>query len=377
MLNSAGIFTINSGQIMTKSININISSKSIFLFFSLTVLIWLITQITDVILLVFGSYVIACSLMPIINFLSKKMSRNWAIVIVYTSVILLIITLFFPLVGILMKEGGEFIRQFPDYWDALAKSLLKWNINVREIDLLPSTQNIASIIASFGENILNHTIHITHNIIVAFVMFFSLAILVLFMLLEKDELNENFLKFFHQKDRERVSLILSQISKGVGIYVGSKIILMIVVCMMSTVGLSFLGIKFALFLGLLAGILEILPMIGPIIASVPAIIVALTQDPKLALGVVILYFIIFKVANNILSPIILGKFLNISPIIIIAALFIGSNILGVSGVILSPAIVVVIIVLCNELYLNKINNVYTETKEIPDSVNIEPAIATD
>lgn len=337
------------------SLNLKNSSNNIFLFFALVVLLIVIVQIKDVLLLLFGSYVITCSLLPIINFLNKKMSRNLAIVLVYIFFLIFIIVLLIPLINILIKETNEFFLQFPDYWVSLQTTLQQWNINPKDLLVLPDLEKISDIISKFGETILSQTLHITHNILMAFIMVTTFAILVLFMLLEQNEIKQQFLKFFPQDNREQVSSIVAKISKGVGVYVGSKIILMIVVCMMATGGLTFLNVKFALFLGLIAGILEILPMIGPIIASVPAIIVALTQDPKLALGVIVLYFIIFKVANNVLSPIVLGKFLNISPIVIIAALFIGNILLGPWGIVLSPAIVVVIYVITSELYLKKIN----------------------
>lgn len=338
------------------STNINISTKSIFLLFGLVLLTFIVIQSKDILLLLFGAYIITCSLLPIINFLAKKIPKKLAICIVYAAFLIIIVTLFIPIINILIHEGTEFISQFPAYWDTLKISLKQWNIDINNVMVLPNIMDISTIITKFGNNIINHTINITHNVIVAIVMFTTFVILILFMLLEQDDLKAQFLKFFVQNEREQVSLILTEISKGVGVYVGSKIILMLAVCLMSTAGLLVLNIKFALFLGLLAGILEILPLIGPIIAAIPAVIIAITQDPQLAIWVILLYFIIFKIINNVLSPVILGKFLNISPIIIIAGLFIGGEILGVWGVVLSPAIIVVIYVLTTELYLNKINS---------------------
>lgn len=337
------------------TVKINISAKSVLLFFALICVIFFIVQTRDVLLLLFGSFVIASSLLPAINFLSKKMPKNLAVAIVYTSLIVLIITLFVPLVNILISEGNEFIRQVPFYLEIVAKIFEKWNINIDNIELAPNFENISSIVMTFGQDIINQTINITHNIFVGIIVVTSLAMLVLFMLLEKEEFSENFLKFFPEKNRAKTSEVITRISKGVGIYVGSKIILMFLVCLMSAFGLSVLGIKFALFLGLVAGILEILPIFGPIIASIPAIIVALAQDPQRAIGVLILYIIIFKLVNNVLTPIILGKSLNISPIIILAGLLMGNSLLGLSGVILSPAIIVVIYVLVDEFYLKKVN----------------------
>ncbi|MEW5818689.1 MAG: AI-2E family transporter [Cyanobacteriota bacterium] len=338
-----------------KSINISITTKSILLFFGLLILILLIIEVKDILLLLFASFVISSSLLPLINFLGRKIPKNLAVVIVLTALVFLITVLIVPVIKIISSEGSEFINQFPEYILVIQKTLVKYDINITEIEITPYIDSISSVASKFGENLINYTINLTHNIIVGLIMITSLVMLVFFMLFEKDDLRADFLKFFPGKSKEQASLIISKITKGVGIYVGSKIILMFIVCLMATGGLLVLDVKFALFLGLVAGIFEIIPIFGPIIASIPAIIVALGQNPPLAIGVVVLYTIIFKVVNNVLSPIILGKCLNISPVIILTALLVGAHVLGIAGVILSPAIVVVIYVLVEELYLKKVN----------------------
>lgn len=351
-----------------QTIKINITPKSIFLLFGIGLLLFVCYQSRDILLLLFGSYVIASSLWPPINFLRRFMPRNLAIVVVYVLLIVLIITLLFPLFGIITKQSGEFINQLPSYWVEFKKLFYQWHINYSHVDLLPDIDNITSLLSSYGDTIWAQTMNITHNIFVAIIMYSTLAILVLFMLLEHDDLVRDFMKFFPEKNRETVKDIIIKITRGVGIYVGSKIILMILVGIMATCGLYVLDIKFALFLGLMAGILEIVPIIGPIIASIPAVIVALVQNPQSAVFVIILYIVIFKVVNNLLSPVIVGKCLNISPIVIIAALLIGGTVLGVSGVILSPAIVVVIYILTEELYLKKVNKSSPDEISTPDEL---------
>ncbi|MGD9580436.1 MAG: AI-2E family transporter, partial [Vampirovibrionia bacterium] len=163
-----------------KNIKINVNTKSIFLFFGVGFLLFICYQTIDVLLLVFGSYVIASSLLPPINFLSKKMPRTLAVFVVYVFVFVCIITLLVPMFSLLTSESLEFINQMPSLFKKITLKLNEWHIDYRNTNLLPDIDNITSLITSYGDEIWQQTLNITHNIFVAIVMYSSLAILVLF-----------------------------------------------------------------------------------------------------------------------------------------------------------------------------------------------------
>ena len=123
---------------------------------------------------------------------------------------------------------------------------------------------------------------------------------------------------------------------------------------MTGLGLRLIGLEFALLLGIIAGFLEIVPIMGPIASAVPAVIIALGHDPIMALWVILVYTVVQRLQNHILTPMILGSFLEMHPLVIIVAIFIAASTLGVFGVILSPAIAASFYVLFQELYLKKL-----------------------
>lgn len=332
-----------------------ISPKSILLFFALAVLILFIHQIKDVLLLLFASFIIASALYPMIDWMSKKMPRGVAVFIVYTFGLIIIATVLVPFFAILIEQTREFIKQSPTYWNEMQKVISDLRITGRNYGVLPNTSQILSTTAGLGENIVSQSINFTITIFTGIIAAFTLAIIVLFMLLDKDELKDGLLKFFPHDMRDKAESIAATISKKVGGYVGGQLILMLTVGLMTAFGLSLLNIKFALLLGLIAGILEIIPIVGPILSAVPAIIVALAQDPILAVWVILVYLIVQRIENSFLTPLILARFLELSPLIVIVAILIAASTLGVVGVILAPPIAASICVLVQELYLNKIN----------------------
>ena len=135
---------------------------------------------------------------------------------------------------------------------------------------------------------------------------------------------------------------------------------MIAVGLMITVVLLVLGVDYAFLLGLVAGILDIIPLLGPTIALVAILLVAYQLGLVKIILIVAGFLIVQQLSNYIVRPILFGKFMQLHPLMIFLALFLSEQFLGFWGVILSPAIAAMICVLIDELYLAPINATATE-----------------
>jgi predicted PurR-regulated permease PerM len=133
-------------------------------------------------------------------------------------------------------------------------------------------------------------------------------------------------------------VLLRRIERRLGVWVRGEFVLMSAVGLCSFIGLTILHVDFALPLAIVAGLLELVPMLGPIIASITATLVALSVSPLLALSVVALYIIIQQLENNILVPYIMKKSVGLAPIVTILALMIGARLAGIIGAILAVPI---------------------------------------
>jgi len=334
---------------------ISITPASIIIFFSFILLLIFIYQIRDVLLLLFASFVIASALFPIVDWLSKKVPRGIVVLFVYLVGLLVMLTLLIPFITVIVQQTEEFMEKFPGYWDQITRALSEFEIFAQSQGFIPDYSQMFSNMSDIGQDIVSKSIGFTINLFAGIAGAFTLAVIVLFLLLDKESLAQDSLKLFPPKYREQVKHIIGIISRRVGGYVRGQIILMIAVGVLTAIGLKIVGMEFALLLGITAGLLEIIPIVGPIIAAVPAIIIALAHDPLLALWVFIVYMIVQRLENHILTPMILGTFLEMHPLIIIIAILIAASTLGVFGVILSPALAASIYILFQELYLKKIN----------------------
>jgi predicted PurR-regulated permease PerM len=337
------------------SVNINVSPRSIAAFISFVLLIWLIVAIKDVLLLLFASFIIASALYPIVDWMSKYMRRGFAVTIVYFVVFLLITVVSVPYIALFIEQTQEFIKDFHKYWFHIQQFISRGEVMLKSTGVLPDYSQTIGNLSTCSQDILNQSINMTVNLFVGIAMAFTLAFIVLFLLLDKQEIKKGILYLFPVEHREKTELIAKTISRKVGGYVRGQLLLMFLVGLLTSLILAVIGVDFAFLLGIIAGIMEIVPIIGPILAAVPAIIIALAKGPLFALIVLGVYLLVQRIENSILSPLILGRFLELHPIIIISAVLIASYTLGLFGVILSPAIAAAVYVLIQELYLKRIN----------------------
>ncbi len=334
-------------------IKVSISLKNLLMIVAIGVLVLGIILAKDIILFIFAGYIIASAMFPLIDFLQKKMPMPVAVALVFTVLLVLLATVFVPFFAVFAQQ----LAQLQTFFPKISAKLGEW-IGLYEHShlsfLLPSTEELASKLFGYSEDFVKKSIDFTVALFGIVVAIFTLAALVMFILIDRESLKKGFLSFFPKNKREYVSCIAATITTRVGGYMRGQLMIMLLVGLVTGVVMQLMGIPFALLLGILAGLLEVVPIIGPILSALPAVILALLINPWLALGVIVAYLLIQRI-ENFIAPFVYGKFLNMPPLIIISVILVAGVTLGVFGVILSPAIAAAIYVLIEELYLKKLN----------------------
>lgn len=334
-------------------IKITISLKSVLMILALGMLIWGLIVAKDIILFIFAGYIIASALFPTIDFLKKKMPSSIAVTLVFIAFILTMTIVFVPFVGIFIDQ----IHQFHAYLPKITSKISEWIdlYNTSQISkMLPPIEQIGAKVLAYTEGMVKTSLDFTFAVFGMIIALFTLAALVLFILLDRESLKYGFLSFFPKNTRGAVQNIAEIITLRVGGYVRGQLFVMLCVGVVTGVVMAIMGIPFPLLLGITAGLLEVVPVVGPILSAVPAVVLALLVSPWHVLWVILAYLIIQRV-ENFISPLIYGKFLDMPPLVIISVILISGATLGVFGVVLSPAIAAAIYVLIQELYLKKIN----------------------
>lgn len=306
---------------------IEISHRTIIFTVVFLLVLWVLFQIRDILFLVFIAFILMTALRPLVDWLSwAKVPRVVAILLIYGVVFGFFGVSLAGTIPSLIIQSTKFAQELPTF---LEKVLPYWNIDARSL-----SQQIAPI----SENILKLTVGIFSNILTTL----TVLVFTFYFLLERRKLESILTNTVGEDAGERIIYALKEVESRLGAWVNGQILLMALIGVAVYAGLTLLHVEFALPLAIIAGVLEIVPMIGPIISAIPAVLVALTISPILALSVVALYFIVQQVENNIFVPLILKKSVGLSPIVTIFALMVGGRLAGIVGAILAVPIVLVL-----------------------------------
>lgn len=312
---------------------IDISHKTVVFIAIFILALWVIYLIKDLLLMLFVSLILMSALTPLVVFLHKfKVPKALSIGLTYI-IIIVAVSLFVTIITKpLIEESNNLITTFPVYANQLFDAL---NIDKSVLQ---------SEIGSFSKNIFSITLTLFDNLLT--IIF--LLVVTFYLLLERDDLVKRISALFLKREEKARKLIV-QIEQKLGAWLRGQLLLSVIIGLVSYIGLMILNIPYALPLALLAGIFEIIPVIGPIISAIPAVLIALTVSPILGLIVAGMYFVIQQLENHLIVPQVMRRAVGLNPLVVILAIAIGSRILGFAGALLAVPLAVVIQIIAAEI----------------------------
>ena len=332
-----------------------VSAKNIVFFIIAILFIIFITKIKDIAILFFASYVIACSLNPVVDKLSKKISRSAAAGLIVTASVLIIGAFFVPLIVMAGHEIKSFLGMLPQYISTVKTFIINTPfINQSQIAQMDIGEIISST-SDFTTKFVNGSINFSMNFASAIVYFLAAIIIIYYFISDKETVKKAYLSLFPTQMKERADEIIETISQKIGGYVIAQIATMTSVGIIMAIGLMVMRVDYALLLGLISAILDIVPVVGPGIALVICLLSAIKSGPVMLTLIIVLFIFSQWAENNLVRPYIFSKFLDLHPLIIYFFLFITAQYLGVIGVIFAPAIAATVCVLIEELYIKTMN----------------------
>ena len=330
--------------------------KNIIFLLLIIFFIKFICSVKALAMLIFASFVIAASLNPLVNKLEKRMKRPLATTVALLIFFTVIIGAFIPLVIILIDQVDQLVASFPEKIATIQNFIATKTIFGTKLSTIFSPEQLPNAPTEFIGNAVQKTLAASASIVGAIAIMFIIAMIVFYMLNDKEEMKNWLLSLFPSEIRKKADDVFVAISTRVGGFVIAQCSSMVSVGIVTAFGLLILGIPYAMGLGLIAGILDIVPIVGPIIATVLTISVAYTKGWLFVIGAILVIVIAQWISNNFLRPLIFGKFMDLHPLVILLSFLVAAEFLDVWGVILAPAIASVLAVIFDEVYVKQINN---------------------
>lgn len=333
---------------MTQLQRIDVTSRTIFRAVLILVAFWFVYLIRDVLLLFFGAVVVAAAVQPLADWLqARRVPRAVTTLGVYGLVVLLLAAVGTLLLPPLTDQVTQLALALPQ----LVEQLGQWGgwqvgLNQSSLALQDILLRLGSALTQTGFSLFEQTRSLFSGVFSLVFVF----ILAFYLVVERDALLKMFKVMVPPRHFPYVERTVTRIQRGLGRWVVAQLLLAVVVGMVVGVGLWLLGVKYALVLGLLAGVLEIIPVIGPIIAAVPGVIVGLAQSLVLGSVMIVFYILVQQTENHILVPNVMKRVAGLNPLVTLVAVLLGARLAGVVGIILSVPVAIIVTIFWSDLF---------------------------
>ncbi len=316
----------------------------------------------DILLVVFLAIIIASAVEPGTQwFLRRRVPRILSVLLLYSAAVMGLVLMFYFLFLPLLNQSATFLSTLPGYlgelqvWNPLQDSKLLSPGSA--IEGFSKNFSLSQIVEQINGTIssLSNGFFSTASTVFGGVLSFLLVIVLSFYLSVESNGVSNFLRIVTPAKNERYILDLWKRSQHkIGLWMQGQVVLAIIVAMLVFLGLTLLRVENALLLAVLAGIFEIIPIFGPIIAAIPAVTLALVSDGVTSAILVIgLYVIIQQFENQLIYPLVVRKIVGVPPLISILALIIGGKLAGFIGLLISVPLATVLIEFLNDVEKDK------------------------
>jgi predicted PurR-regulated permease PerM len=320
---------------------------------ALTVFIsWALWEVRDALMLVYISALVAIGLSPVVNALERKrlmrqrVPRWAAILVIYLAIIGVIVSVAILVIPPIVMQARALGMELPRLLHQGQQWLINHGLLTREISAQEAVQTAGG---SGAQDTIGLIVATVWSFVGGVFGLITMLVLTFYLLVDSSGLVSVFLRLFPREQRAKVEDACRRVTNKVSAWLGGQLLLGGIIGSTAAVGLFLMGVPFFYVLALIAGLGEMIPIVGPILSAVPAIAVALSVKPTLALGVIAFFFAQQQLENHLLVPKIMQRQVGISPVFVIVALLIGGSLLGVIGAILAVPTAAILQVLFGEL----------------------------
>ena len=315
---------------------------------------WLLYRFYQIVFILFVAIMIGTVIRPVVTWLHRRgLPRIAGVMLVYLLLLALLIGFVLLLFPLIVEQGTTIAAAVPGYYQSLREWMAnypnQWIVHLSEF--LPATLGLEPLTAQqTGQQMLASAGQAWGYVIsAAKVIFIATAILLLAFhwTLDGPRTIHSLLLLVPESRRESISELISAMEIKVSSYIAGQGLLCLIIGIMALIAYLLIGLPNALVLAFVAGVLEAVPMIGPLLGAVPAALVALTLGPDKLVWVIIATVVIQQLENGLLVPRIMRKAVGVNPFVSLLAFFAFSSLLGIAGALMAIPLAAMIQLLLN------------------------------
>jgi predicted PurR-regulated permease PerM len=289
------------------------------------VLLWMLAY--QLALIVLG-VAIAAALSPIISRLQRIMPRFLAVLLIYLVILMIFAAVLAMIIPPLVEQGEEIAKQVPTWLEQVENWAEQWRL----IDEIP---RLIEFLFEEIENIAAALVGVPVGFARAAFDIFIILIISVYSLLEGPKLGRFIRSLFPDEQADHVVDVIEKMLQAMGGFVRTVAVNAIIIGFLTYIGLLIIGVDYPMVLGIFAGMMEVIPYLGPIIAAIPILIVALFASPTTALIAFAFLIVLQQFESYVLLPYIMRTQTKVSPLAVIMALIIGGALGGLMGILVA------------------------------------------
>ncbi len=312
---------------------------------------WLLYRFHQVVFTLFIAIVMGTVIRPVVTWLHRRgLPQIAGVILVYLLLLALLIGFVFLLFPMIIEQGTTIAAAVPGYY----QSLREWMVNypnqliVSLSDFLPATLPSLEPVQQTGEQVLASAGQAMGYVTsAANIIFMATAILLLALhwTLDGPRTIQSLLLLIPKGQHESIRELISAMETKVSFYLAGQGVLCLVIGIMALVAYMLIGLPNALLLALVAGVMEAVPMVGPLLGAIPAAVIALSIAPSKLIWVIVATLVIQQVENNLLVPRVMRKAVGVNPFVSLLAIFAFSTLFGIAGALMAIPIAAIIQIL--------------------------------
>ncbi len=329
--------------------SIDITYTSIFRVLAVAVGLYLSYLVRDIIALVFVALFFSAAITPMVSWFHKRrIPRGVAVLIIYLVAFGVFSVGLILIVPPVVEQVNQFIANSPQITETITRgfSQLRGSEVAVQTQVQETVQPLQNALNSATDSVFQ-----TLSAIFGGIIFFVAMLVLIFYMVTNHALMLRAFEFLAPKKYHRyINQFIDRTQVQLGRWLRGQLLLMLFIGLLTYTGLAIMGVKYALVLSIIAGLFEFIPYAGPLLAGIPAVIIALSVSPYLAIAVVIWYVLVQEVENNFLVPKIMQKAVGINPIVTIISILVGVKLLGLIGAIVAVPAVSILSMFLGDLY---------------------------